>query len=62
MMILQVKMLREEHNVLLALPEDKYEICDTVDSWLVKNTNANIVAVFDKFSTISIVIYEEEIE
>ena len=59
-MILQVKMLRDDHDMLITLPGDKYEICDTVDTWLVKNSNSNTVAVFDKFSTISIALYEEE--
>ena len=61
-MILDVKMLKEEDNVHIELEDNTYEITDTIDDWILKGKNSNAVGVFSKFSTISILLYEENNE
>ncbi len=61
-MILDVKTLKEEDSVRTDLGEGKYEIVDTIDAWVVKDSNSITVGIFDKFSTISILLYDKESE
>jgi len=61
-MIVKVAMLIEEQSILIDLGEDKFEIKDTVNDWLVVNSSEVIVGVFNKFSTVYIILIEEKIE
>jgi len=58
-MLLELKMLREEDNVHIDLKEGKFYIKDTISDWLIVNSKDLTVAVFDKFSTVSIVLKEK---
>ena len=62
-MILKVQTFEDEaFTPLLDLGNDDFIIGDTVDDWLVLNSNGDIVAVFCKVATLSIVLIPDVFE
>lgn len=57
-MTLKVRMVREGDSETYELKDDRYEIVDTLDNWVVRNSDAVVIAVYDKFATVSIQIIE----
>ena len=58
-MLVKVTMITDEQSVLINLGEGKFEIKDTVNDWFVVDSNEIIIGVFNKFSTVSILLIEE---
>ena len=58
-MVLMMTMLTEEQSRMVDLGEGKFVIEDTINDWVVKDSNDNIRVVANKFNAISLVLIEE---
>ena len=54
-MILEVELLKDE-KISINLGDGKFQIKDTISDWVVADSNEVTLAVFDKFSTVYIVL------
>ncbi len=54
-MTLKVQKLNGE-EVVSEFPGNKYELRDTLDDWIIKDSGDRVVAIYSKFTTVNITL------
>jgi hypothetical protein len=57
-----VKMLNDDNDIVMDLEGDNYRIKDTLSEWTIIDSRDNVIAIFNKFETISIALQNTEPE
>ena len=58
-MVLIMTMLNEKDSKIVDLGDSMFVIEDTINDWVVKDSNDNARVVANKFSTVSLILLEE---
>ena len=61
-MVLIMKMLTEEDSTIVDLGEGEFIIEDTINDWVVKDSNDNIRVIANKFNAVSLILVKEYYE